>query len=407
MKLRHLVWRELLHRKLTSAVAILAISTVVAYSASSILGIRCFQQRTQESVAELDDEIRKITKAMGFNINILPAEQNLEHFYAEDFADKTMPYEYVQKLADSKTIITLNHLRPALIRKINWQEHRRQVILFGVSGVIPWTHRKNAEQPLAQPVPPGAMNVGHVLANELGLTAGESVTLNGEPFVVNQIFPARGNKDDITLWIDLPKAQQMLNMPGRINLIQALECNCSAPDRLAEIETEISGVLGNNVRVIELSTTAIARAKARTQVAQQGKTTLNRMRQRSEIELMLLAVAASVIVGVLAWLNVRDRRSEIGILRAIGASTRKILALFLAKALVLGAIGSVLGCILGVVVAWLFESRLSDAVALSSLFVPGLFLVLIFLTPAVTTIASWIPAVLAARQDAAAVLAES
>ena len=38
-------------------------------------------------MAALDDEIRKITKAMGFNINILPSQQNLADFHANDFAE--------------------------------------------------------------------------------------------------------------------------------------------------------------------------------------------------------------------------------------------------------------------------------------------------------------------------------
>jgi len=49
-------------------------------------------------------------------------------------------------------------------------------------------------------------------------------------FQVGDLHPERGSIDDVTLWIDLTQAQELLNQPGRISLMMALECACAWAD---------------------------------------------------------------------------------------------------------------------------------------------------------------------------------
>lgn len=407
MNILHLVWAEIGHRKLSFAVALLAIALAVGTSVAALTLLESHQIETAQRVAALDDEIRKITKNMGFNINILPAEQNLADFYASDFAQKTMPLEFVHRLAQSPDVVKINHLRPGLIQKLQWPEQNRQIILMGVSGVVPFAHR-NPKKPLSEPVPPGAINMGRVLADQLGLSIGSDVVLRGETFELAKIYPARGNKDDITVWIDLAKAQQMLDLPGRVNVIQALECNCASIDRLAEIQDEISGVLGEDVQVIELSTTAIARAKARTNVAAEGKATIGRLERLAGVVLPLVMLGAGLLVGLLALANVHQRRSEIGILRAVGVRASQILALFLSKAAVLGCLGAAVGYLAGWCgAAWLAEHSSAASTGLAAeLFSPAMLLLTLAVSTLLAVLASWLPALSAAKQDPAAIFSE-
>lgn len=67
--------------------------------------------------------------------------------------------------------------------------------------------------------------------------------------------------------------------------------------------------------------------------------------QFADRDILILVCAAWV--GTLAMMNVRERKQEIGILRALGYSAGKITALFLGKALLLGILGAVLGFIIG------------------------------------------------------------
>ena len=68
MSILRLMWMEIIHRKLTFFIAFMAILVSVAYAVSSLTLIRAQRHRTEQHVAALDNEIRKITKAMGFNI---------------------------------------------------------------------------------------------------------------------------------------------------------------------------------------------------------------------------------------------------------------------------------------------------------------------------------------------------
>lgn len=404
MNVLRLVCKEIWHRKLNFLVSLVAIVVLVGYAVSALTLIRAQRDRTGQRVAAMDDEIRKITKSLGFNINILPADQNLADFHANDFGEKTMPFEFVQRLAESPDIVTINHLRPALIRKVEWQEHQRQVVLMGVAGVIPWTHRSNPKKPMTEAVPAGTMNMGNVLAEQLNLKEGDQTLFNGLDLKVNKVYPPRGTKDDITVWIDLAAAQQMLDLPDQINLIQALECNCASVDRLAEIEAEISNVLGGDVQVIELATKAIARARAREDVKADGKTTLQRMQDRASLHLILLVIASAILVGLLAFINVRERRQEIGILRAIGTSTGAIMMMFLLKALLVGVAGALIGYLLGFGLATRLDHASANGLVVESLFDVRLLLFSVIVAPIITILASWVPAVFASNQDPAAIL---
>lgn len=405
MKVLSLVFREIRHRPLGFLLSLLAVIVPVAGSVGVMTLTRAHQLRSDTRVKTLDDEIRKITKNMGFNIMILPDEQNLADFHAEDFADKTMPVEFVTRLAESPDVVTINHLRPALIRKVDWPEKDRQVLLWGVSGVVPFAHR-DPKKPLSQPVPPGTMNVGHVLARELRLSKGDEVALQGRTFQVGEIYPQRGSKDDITVWIDLAAAQELLELPDRISLIQALECNCATIERLAEIQGEIATLLGGDVQVIEMTTIAIARAKARNEVRAQGVATVRHWQRLASLLLPLVISAAAVLVGLLTWSNVRERRGEIGILRALGTRSGQILGLFVSKAVIVGLLGAALGYALGFWGAAGLELGAEDSIATGSLFLPQLLGCVLLLTPLLAVLASWLPSLAAAHQDPAVVLRE-
>ena len=141
MGIWHFVWREIVHRRMNFFLLLIAVVVAVASTVGIVTLLRAQEISNERRVAALDDEIRKITKDLGFNIFILPADQNLAEFHSQDFAAKTMPEEYVDRLAQSKNVLTVNHLRPALIRKLQWPEQNRQIVLMGVRGVVPFAHR--------------------------------------------------------------------------------------------------------------------------------------------------------------------------------------------------------------------------------------------------------------------------
>lgn len=168
------------------------------------------EAETAARMKQLEDDYRKIALKLGFNILILPKDQNLSDLFADDFASKYMPEEYAERLAKSG-IASINHLLPSLQQKLKWPEQERTIIVIGVRGEVPFLNRANDKKPLLQPVPAGSMVVGHELHRNLKLKPGDKVKLLDKEFTIHQVHPERGNKDDITLWINLKEAQQLLN----------------------------------------------------------------------------------------------------------------------------------------------------------------------------------------------------
>jgi putative ABC transport system permease protein len=119
-------------------------------------------------------------------------------------------------------------------------------------------------------------------------------------------------------------------------------------------------------------------------------------------------VGAALLVGLLSLVNVRDRRLEIGILRAVGTRSSQVFALFIFKALILGILGALLGYACGFTAAmWLDRAGVRDATAtvtVAELFLPQLLTWVLLLTPLLAALASWLPAMLAIGEDPAVVL---
>jgi lipoprotein-releasing system permease protein len=70
---------------------------------------------------------------------------------------------------------------------------------------------------------------------------------------------------------------------------------------------------------------------------------------------MVVAVAAFNIVSTLVMV-VKDKRSDIAILRTMGATPRSILAIFMTQGIGIGAIGTLLGIVFGVLISMNLES---------------------------------------------------
>ncbi len=120
-----------------------------------------------------------------------------------------------------------------------------------------------------------------------------------------------------------------------------------------------------------------------------------------------LVVAASAFwLGLLALANVRQRRTEIGLLRALGKGSGTIAALFLGKAVLTGAVGAALGVALGLVLGrWLGVETLE----VTSEYIPfrsDLALYALVGAPLVSALASYLPTLTALVQDPAVVLRE-
>lgn len=412
MNILHLTIREIGHRKLSFSMGLVSIAIAVCALMGSLILLKAHDQRTVTILREkeavliqktkiLDNDVRKAMLKLGFNLVILPKDQNMGDWYADDYASKTMPEEYVTRLADSG-IVTVRHFLPSLQERITWPEKKRTIILVGTRGEVPNLH-KNPSKPLVQPVPRGTIVLGYELHNSMGLKNGDTVTLMEKAFTVHQCYDERGTKDDITAWISLAEAQEMLDKKGQINAILALQCNCAGSE-IHNIRREIAAMLPDT-KVVEKASKLVAREEARQKVKAEGRaalqreadgrTTLRREREQlTSILVPLIMIACAAWVGFLAFGNVRDRTTEIGILRSLGVGSMKIFTIFLLRAATMGLAGGALGLAGGLLLGHMMGVESGATVIMMALFV----------APILSILASWIPAIIAAQQDPADIL---
>ncbi len=421
MSIWRLVTREMRFRPLNLWLGVFAVTIAVGCLVGSLTLLSIFKSRSAQilqdkdralksQMQQLQDDYRKITLTLGFNVLILPRDQQLSDFYSDDFAAKQMPESYVELLSHSSAM-TVAHILPVLQRKILWPERKRMILLTGTRGEVPIAG-EDVKKPLLEHMDTGTVTLGYELHQSLGLALGDKVTLAGEHFTVGKCNPQRGTKDDITAWIDLAAAQRILKAPGKINAIFALSCQCEG-DRLASIRHEIAGILPQT-QVIEFASSAVTRAEARLRSQDEAQESLENEKlhqaalhaeQQHLIAILVpLTLLGSILwIGLLSFNNVRERRAEIGILRALGVSASQVQMLFLLRNLLIGFIGALFGAAIGFMAA-VFVGRSGGGMIWA--IDPNLLLAVLFLAPLLSVFAGLTPAMMAARQDPAIVLGE-
>ena len=126
----------------------------------------------------------------------------------------------------------------------------------------------------------------------------------------------------------------------------------------------------------------------------------------------LVVLASAIWVGLLALANVRERVTEIGVLRALGRSSARIAALFLGKAVLLGVAGAAVGFLLGASVGFLLGTETTRWLGFTPLYTAASYfrfpyqmaVLALFGAPFLSAVASYLPTLSAITQDPAVVL---
>ncbi len=113
-------------------------------------------------------------------------------------------------------------------------------------------------------------------------------------------------------------------------------------------------------------------------------------------------VVSSIMIGVITYISVLERKKEIGILRAIGASKRNISQVFNAETVIIGLAAGILGVVVTLLLTLPINSLLHNLLGISDLSarLPFLYaIILIILSVVLTLLAGMIPSRKASRSD--------
>jgi len=375
-----MVLKEMWHRKVNVILAVLAVTTAVAFSVAFFTAAKASERETA-----------RLMLSMGYNVHMIARDADVGGFLITGIPDRTMPADYVDKLAAQQSI-SYNHLLATLEGKMNWRG--MEIVLTGIAPeVCPPGQKK---PPMTFQVEPGMVYVGYRIAGSLRVKEGETISLGGKDLKVKKCLSESGGLDDVRMQCSLQDAQDILNQPGRITGIKAVDCLCfEKGDPVVTLRKEI-GVILPDAQVLQVKALANARAKQRQMV-------------HNIFALMLpfVVAACAVWIGVLAAMNVRDRQQEIGLLRALGYNARAICLLFLGKAALVGLAGAAVGFLLGTSLGLTYGPSVFEITAKAMIhWEPSLLVFACVLAPLFAVVASFIPTAIAVTYDPATTLRE-
>ena len=378
----NLIFKELWHRKTNSLLSLLGLAGVVAFFVGFLTTAEAAKRETL-----------RITRDLGFNLRIIPKATNMDRYWFDGYSDQTMPEDAVERLAAQEGIfMSYNHLMASL--KQPYLLDGADVILMGVAPTLTSADKK--KRPMGFKIETGTIQVGYQVAQRLSLKPGRSVRVGTSEFTVSKCLVENGTEQDVYVYGTLADIQTALGLPGEINEIKAIDCLCLTSDEepVAILREELAKVLPE-ARVIQDRVQADARARQRQMV--EGK---------FGFLIPFLLIVSAVWVGVMAALNVRERRSELGILRALGYGSVPIAGIILMKAVFLGIGGAVVGFFLGNGLAVSVGPEIFKVTAKAIETDWTLLGYAVLGAPVFAAMASFVPAMQAVAQDPALTLRE-
>jgi putative ABC transport system permease protein len=172
--------------------------------------------------------------------------------------------------------------------------------------------------------------VGSALAEKNGLKTGSTFTAYDKTFTVVGIVDLGTKFANDTVIFPLKTAQELA---GQTSEISTILVQADSIDHLESVMADIKQTLGTSKADVTSSEENIRDAID----------SLKSVQNISIVGFIAALAAAGLTVLMVMFVIVRERRREIGVLKAIGGSNRSIVSQFIVEAVVLVAIGGILG----------------------------------------------------------------
>ncbi len=179
--------------------------------------------------------------------------------------------------------------------------------------------------------------LGKALAAKNKLKVGSTFTLYTKTIKVAAIFDAGNTFANGGMLMPIKTLQALSARPGEISSAVVQVDSISNVDTVAKTATAKLGSKADVVTPTDTSSSAI--------------TPLENIKTIATYSLIGSLVAGAVIILLTMLMIVRERRREIGVLKAIGSSNLSIVTQFITESTVLTLLGSAFGAILGVLLS--------------------------------------------------------
>ena len=300
--------------------------------------------------ASLEADVATSLDEYGANILIVPKADDLSMTYggvavasaAYDVGELTV--SDLERIETIKNARNISVVAPKLLGAITMRD--RSVLVAGVRFKDEFRLKQWWDLDGEEPDAPDEAMAGLRLAKALRLNPGDDVVVNDRAFRVTGILAENGSQDDDILFIDLGAAQQVMDKPGGVSLIEVSALCTACP--IEEMVNQISGALPQ-ARVTALRQAVTLRMETVGQLS----------RFAFAVSIVVVVIGALVVLSTMLG-AVTERRQEIGLFRALGFRQRHVIRIILGEAALVSLMAGVAGWLAGMGVATVLAPRLAN-----------------------------------------------
>lgn len=240
--------------------------------------------------------------------------------------------------------------------------------------------------------------IGESLAKRLNLKIGDKITIdspkshNNMALTIHNIFHSGGIEDN-EIYVTLSTAQELANKKGLVERVE-VSALTTPENELARRAAQDPNSLSRNEWDIWYCTAYISsiayqleevmpdvRVKAIMQVAESEGAILQKTQLLMILLTVLSLICSALAISNLVTANVIERSTEIGLLKALGASNSAVALLIIIEMLIIGLIGGVIGYFMGLGFAQIIgHTVFGSSVEIKMLIIPLVGLMVLFIT---------------------------
>jgi putative ABC transport system permease protein len=321
-----LIVRQLWHKRVVAFLVLLAMTALVT--------LYVYSSNTSKFA---NRSMQLVMKNMGHNLLILPKDADLQAVYLCSEGQTTFPEATAREVSKHGELLSKYYVSVLQSRTtIQGQQ-------FILTGIEPVTRKDESREKgnMVRPLTDTEARLGAEAARRLAKATGDSLEIDDRMFEIVEVLPPKATLDDCRVYVNLAQCQKILGKPDQIHFILAFLClEAGSLERSLEVQERMLADACPKVRQI-----------SRMDVAQ-GRYLARLTTQKSLHYLLAIVAAATIIVVAVTGLQeVNDRRYETGIMIAMGVSQAYIVCLYLIKTLLLAVGASIIGFLLGSLLA--------------------------------------------------------
>lgn len=234
----------------------------------------------------------------------------------------------------------------------------------GIKTVFPWWNIIGK-----WPASENTLAIGSALAETLNVRTGDHLLLDGKDFIVSGIIETGGPEED-QIFMELESLQDLKNKNGKVSrvFVSALttpmdEFAYRDPNTMTKAEYEkwyCTGYVTSIAKQIEEVFDG-SMAKPVWQVAETEGNVLMRLRLLIYLLCLSIVIASAICVTTTMIMSLLRRTKEIGLMKAIGADSLKIITIFFSEGIIIGILGGLAGYGLSILAAKYIGLKVFDA----------------------------------------------